>query len=426
MTLTSLRGPKTLQIDHLRLQKRLEDLSQIGKIKETGVCRLTLSKEDKQAVLQVEKWMKEAGLTTRIDHCGNLIGKWVGRNGSDPILVVGSHIDSQPYGGRFDGTIGVLGAIEAVQTMREKGYKPEQTIEVIAFSDEEGCRFDKGLFGVRGIIGALEEGELERKDKDGLTRREALEEFGCNPNELEKAVYPKGRIGSFLEMHIEQGPILDRSNTPVGLVTGISGPLWLTVELKGFAGHAGSVPMSYRQDALAAAAEIIVKLRELATKDPTSPTVATVGKIETFPNSRNIIPEGVRFSIDLRDIDIERRREIERKLYEAMDEICERHQVSKEITVDTDSDPRYCAPEILNEMREAASTLFDAPLPELMSGPFHDALAMSTICDFGMIFVRCKDGISHNPEESARFEDISLGTELLYRTMMVRSNMKKM
>ncbi|MEB1808335.1 MAG: M20 family metallo-hydrolase [Bacillaceae bacterium] len=420
-----LQPAKNLQINHDRLKKRLRSLAKIGQIEETGVCRLALSKEDKEAVLQVEQWMKEAGLTTRVDSFGNLIGQWKGEDDKQPILLVGSHIDSQPCGGQFDGTIGVLGAIEAVQTMREQGFQPEKTIEVIAFSDEEGCRFDKGLFGSRGILGQLEEGELDRQDVEGITRRQALLDFGCNLDEMEQDVYPEGRIGSFLEMHIEQGPILDRLNQPVGVVTGISGPLWLTVELKGFAGHAGSVPMSYRQDALVAAAEIITKLRELATEDPNAPTVATVGKIESFPNSRNIIPEHVRFTIDLRDIDMERRRRIEKKLFEAIDEICERHHVSKTIRVDTESDARYCATEIMDDIRAAGKALFTEPLPEMMSGPFHDALAMSSICDYGMIFVRCKDGISHNPKESARYDEISLGTELLYRTMLLRSGAKK-
>jgi allantoate deiminase len=410
----------SLTVNHQRLQSRLEQLAEIGKIGETGVCRLTLSKEDKQAVLKVKDWMEEAGLDTRIDDFGNLIGQWEGEEDTLPILVIGSHIDSQPYGGRFDGTVGVLGALEVVQTMKEKGLKPKRTIEVIAFSDEEGCRFDKGLFGVRGILNQLEEGELERVDSDGVSRRDALIEFGCNPDQLEASVYPKGRIGEFIEMHIEQGPILDRGNVPVGIVTGISGPLWLTVELQGFAGHAGSVPMSYRQDALVAAAEITLTLNELASMDPEAPTVATVGKMEVFPNSRNIIPERVRFTIDLRDIDLERRKDIEATLYPAIDHICEKHQVTRTIRVDTESEPRYCAEAIMDDMRKSAQEIFGQAVPELMSGPFHDAIAMSTVCDYGMIFVRCKDGISHNPKESAEFEDISKGAELLYQTVVKR------
>ncbi|WEG17406.1 M20 family metallo-hydrolase [Alkalihalophilus pseudofirmus] len=410
-----------LTVNKERLQSRIEELAEIGKIAETGVCRLTLSKEDKEAVLKVKGWMEEAGLETKIDDFGNLIGQWAGADDSLPILVVGSHIDSQPYGGRFDGVIGVLGALEVVQTMREKGVQPNRTIEVIAFSDEEGCRFDKGLFGVRGILNQLEKGELDRVDKDGISRREALIEFGCNPDELAKSVYPEGRIGEFLELHIEQGPILDRSEVPVGIVTGISGPLWLTLDIQGFAGHAGSVPMSYRQDALVAAAEVTLTLNELATMDPEAPTVATVGKMEVFPNSRNIIPERVRMTIDLRDIDLERRRDIEAALYQSIDHICEKHQVTHTIRVDTESDPRYCAETIMNDMRASAIEMFGTSVPELMSGPFHDALAMSTVCDYGMIFVRCKDGISHNPKESAEFDDITLGTELLYQTVLKRA-----
>jgi len=246
-----------LTINKARLQDRLERLAQIGKLGETGVCRLALSKEDRQAVLLVKSWFEEAGLAARIDNFGNLIGRMEGRNPDAPVLMLGSHIDSQPYGGRFDGTVGVLGALEAAQTMRERGLRPEMPIEVVAFCDEEGCRFNKGLFGVRGILGRLEEGELERTDKNGVTRRQALIEFGCDPERFEDSVYKPGSIGAYLELHIEQGPVLEALGQPVGIVTGIAGPLWLTVTLTGAAGHAGSVPMRMRKDALVGAARII-------------------------------------------------------------------------------------------------------------------------------------------------------------------------
>ncbi|MFS0861883.1 M20 family metallo-hydrolase [Fredinandcohnia sp. 179-A 10B2 NHS] len=406
---------QTLTINKERLEKRITELSKIGKIGETGVCRLTLSKEDRQAVEKVKSWMEEAGLSARIDHFGNLIGRLEGSNPEAPILMLGSHIDSQPYGGRFDGTIGVLGALEVVQTMIENNITPSRPIEVIAFSDEEGCRFNKGLFGVRGILGKLEEGELERTDKDGISRREALLEFGCDPTKFEESEYQKGSIGAFLEMHIEQGPVLENKDKPVGIVTGISGPLWLSVELEGFAGHAGSVPMPMRRDALVGAAKIIVALNELASQDPDAPTVGTVGSLRVFPDSRNIIPEKVSFTIDLRDIDISRRHRIEEQLRKKIEEITEEHDLVCKITEDTNSEPRYCADEIKGIMKEE-SVKMGLDAIELMSGPFHDSLAMSYECDYGMIFVRCKDGISHNPKEFATFEDISLGTELLYRT----------
>lgn len=407
---------QTLSINKERLEKRIHTLAEIGKISDTGVCRLALSKEDRQAVETVKRWMEEAGLKARIDDFGNLIGRLEGKNSEAPILMVGSHIDSQPYAGRFDGVIGVLGALEVVQTMREKNIVPDTPIEVVAFCDEEGCRFNKGLFGVRGILGMLEEGELERKDKNGVTRKEALIEFGCDPTRLKESEYKKGSIGAFLELHIEQGPILEAKGVPVGIVTGISGPLWLSVELEGFAGHAGSVPMSMRQDALVGAAKIIVALNELASQDPSAPTVGTVGSLQVFPDSRNIIPEKVTFTIDLRDIDINRRHTLEAQLRKRMKEVSETHGLRCTVSEDTNSEPRYCSERLMNIMRQQSEVIGLNPI-ELMSGPFHDSLSMSYACEYGMIFVRCKDGISHNPKEYSTIEDIALGTELLYHTV---------
>jgi acetylornithine deacetylase/succinyl-diaminopimelate desuccinylase-like protein len=237
-------------------------------------------------------------------------------------------LDSQPYGGRFDVKAGVLAGVEAVKTMVEQGTQPAVPIEVVAFCDEESWRFKKGLFGSRGIVGKLEPGELERKDQAGITRRQALIDFGCDPEKLEESVYPTGSIGAYLELHIEQGPILDVLEKPVGIVTGIAGPLWLTVKVKGFAGHAGSVPMELRQDALLGAAEMIKEINRIARQE------------------------------------------------------------------------------------------MGAPAPEIMSGPFHDAVILSEVCDIGMFFVRCKEGISHNPAEFASDEDLAVGTQLLYQTAL--------
>jgi len=404
-----------LTINKARLLDRLERLAQIGKLGDTGVCRLALSKEDRQAVGLVKSWFEEAGLAARIDNFGNLIGRMEGKIPEAPVLMLGSHIDSQPYGGRFDGTVGVLGALEAAQTMRERGLMPEMPIEVASFCDEEGCRFNKGLFGVRGILGQLEEGELERTDRDGVTRRQALIAFGCDPERFADSVYRPGSIGAYLELHIEQGPVLEALGQPVGIVTGIAGPLWLTVTLTGAAGHAGSVPMRMRKDALVGAARIILALREIASRDPDAPTVGTVGSLQVFPDSRNIIPEKVEFTVDLRDINRERRDRLEAELMETIRRTAEEYGLEAELREDTNSPQRYCAEWIKDAMRRSAREMGLAP-PELMSGPFHDALAMSYACDYGMIFVRCREGISHNPREFAAIDDIALGAELLYRT----------
>ncbi|MED4570059.1 hydantoinase/carbamoylase family amidase, partial [Brevibacillus agri] len=185
---------RVLTINEERLRKRIEALAQIGKIGETGVCRLALSPEDRAGVELVRSWMEEAGLSARLDHFGNLIGRLAGQNPDAPVLMIGSHIDSQPYGGRYDGVIGVLGGLEVAQTLREQGIVPKQPIEVVAFCDEEGCRFQKGLFGSKGILGQLDPQDLERTDKSGVTRREALAAFGCDPERLAESVYPAGSI----------------------------------------------------------------------------------------------------------------------------------------------------------------------------------------------------------------------------------------
>lgn len=400
-----------------RVEDRIRQLAAIGKISETGVCRLALSPEDRQAVELVKGWMEEAGLHARIDAFGNLIGRLEGADPSAPALMLGSHIDTQPYAGRFDGIVGVVGAIEAVQTLMEQGYTPSIPVEVASFCDEEGCRFNKGLFGVRGLLGRLEEGELDRTDKNGVTRRQALLEFGGDPEGFDQSEYKPGQVGAFLELHIEQGPVLESLGSGAGLVTGISGPIWWTVDMYGFAGHAGSVPMTMRKDALVGAAKVIAGLHDIASQEPGASTVGTVGALTIFPDSRNIIPEHVQFTVDLRDIDLARRNARELQLRELIEQAAAEHGLTYEIRQDTVSEPRYCAEGLKDVIRSSAKDM-GIVLPELMSGPFHDSLTMSYYCDYGMIFVRCKDGISHNPKEYASTEDIALGTELLYRTAL--------
>ncbi|MEJ7586661.1 MAG: M20 family metallo-hydrolase [Ferruginibacter sp.] len=317
-----------MRINSNRLRHHFEAMSEIGKIGETGTCRPTMTPLEKQAFEIAAEWMQESGMTTRIDNFGNLVGRLEGINPLLPVLMMGSHLDSQPYGGRFDGVAGVLCAIEAVATLTENGTRPERSIEIISFADEEGWRFNKGLFGSRGILGKLEEGELKRTDKDGITREQALKDFGCDPAKFKDSEYAPGSIFCFLELHIEQGPVLDLAHHPLGVVSGISGPLWLTVKLKGMAGHTGSVPMTIRQDALVGAAEIILALNRIATQVPGAPTVGTVGTLTVFPASRNIIPEEVTFTVDLRDIDLERRNRYEIQLMNDIKAITKKHALT--------------------------------------------------------------------------------------------------
>jgi allantoate deiminase len=398
------------------LQQHFEAMSLIGKIGETGTNRPAHSPDEKKAFELAASWMHEAGMTTRIDNFGNLIGRLEGKDASLPVLMMGSHLDSQPYGGRFDGVAGVLCAIEVATTLKANNITPNRSIEIISFADEEGWRFNKGLFGSRGILGKLEEGELQRKDKDGITREQALIDFGCDISKFKQDEYKPGSIFCFLELHIEQGPVLDVANKPIGVVSGISGPLWWTLKLKGMAGHAGSVPMHLRKDAMVGAAEIIVALNQIATQIPNAPTVGTVGTLNVFPASRNIIAEEITMTIDLRDIDLDRRNKYEQELQNKIDEITTKHNLTYSISEDTNSEPRYCADWIKEIIHNECKAL-NLDAPELMSGPFHDSLPMSYVTDYGMIFIRSKDGISHNPLEFSSYEDLAIGTTVLLNTV---------
>ncbi len=406
-----------MQINSERLNAHIAAMAEIGRIGETGTNRPAHSPDEKRAFELAASWMQEAGMKTRIDHFGNLIGRLEGQDPSLPVLMMGSHLDSQPYGGRYDGVAGVLSAIEVVQTLTEKGIRPERSIDVVSFADEEGWRFNKGLFGSKGILGMLQPGDADRTDQQGISRRQALIDFGCDPEKFNESEYPKGGIHCFLELHIEQGPVLESMNSPVGVVSGISGPLWLTVKLRGMAGHAGSVPMRMRKDALLGAAEITVALNQLVNQVPGAPTVGTVATMQVFPSSRNIIAEEVSFTVDLRDIDINRRNRYEQQLREQIAAIAANHGLEFTITEDTNSEPRYCAEWIKAIMHEECG-MHNLQAPELMSGPFHDAMVLSYACDYGMIFIRSKDGISHNPLEYSSPEDLALGADVLYGTAL--------
>jgi allantoate deiminase/N-carbamoyl-L-amino-acid hydrolase len=406
-----------MKINSFRLQSHFEAMSLIGKIGETGTNRPAHSPDEKKAFELAASWMQAAGMTIKIDNFGNLVGTLKGSKPELPVLMMGSHLDSQPYGGRFDGVAGVLCAIEVMQTLHEHHFQPERTIQVISFADEEGWRFNKGLFGSRGILGKLEEGELQRTDKNGITREQALKDFGCDITKFKEDEYAAGNIHCFLELHIEQGPVLDIANQPIGVVSGISGPLWATLKLKGMAGHAGSVPMAIRKDALVGAAEIILALNQIATQIPGAPTVGTVGTLNVFPASRNIIPEEVTLTIDIRDIDLARRHRYEKQLMERIEAITKKHGLTYTITEDTNSEPRYCA-DWIKAIIHSQCKAQGIEAPELMSGPFHDSLPMSYACDYGMIFIRSKDGISHNPLEYSSYEDLALGTNILLGTVL--------
>ncbi|PLR80374.1 Zn-dependent hydrolase [Bacillus canaveralius] len=410
---------KTVAISGKRLSTRIEKLGEIGRTKDHGVQRLALSKEDRQATILVSEWMVEAGMTVSHDHFGNLIGRKEGRNPDLKPVMIGSHIDSVRNGGKFDGIIGVLAGIEIVQAISDASLAHEHPIEVVAFCEEEGSRFHDGLFGSRGMIGKVTEEDLQKVDDNQVTRYEALKDFGfgVDPDLIGESVRQAGDIKHYFEIHIEQGPFLDSNNYPVGIVSGIAGPSWFKVKLTGEAGHAGTVPMSLRKDPMIGAAEVIKEVEELCMADPNAPTVGTIGRIASFPGGSNIIPESVEFTLDIRDIELERRNRIIEKIVDKIKQVSKNRGLNYEIERNVDVAPVKCSGNLVKSLKEASEQLgVDAPV--MVSGAGHDAMLLAAITEIGMVFVRCRNGISHQPKEWADTEDIVLGTKILYEAVL--------
>ena len=401
-----------------RLANRIEQLGQIGKQDNGGVTRLALSEEYKEAAELVTSWMQEAGMTVTLDAAGNLIGrKEADRNDSGALpVVIGSHIDSVVNGGMFDGTIGVIGGIEVVQHLTEENVKLMRPIEVIAFCEEEGSRFQSGLFGSRALVGLYTPEDLEQTDRNGISRKEALISFGVNPHQMEEnCIRRQGDMEVYLEMHIEQGPILEAMNRPVGIVTGIAGPVWAEVVIEGEAGHAGTLPMKMRHDAFLGASEIALSVEEVCVSY--EGPVGTVGKVQVLPGGSNIVPGKVVMSVDVRDVHVPRRDEVMAKIREFSTQIGLKRGLNVQLQEKMNVGPVQCSETVVRLMREEAQDL-GLDCPEMTSGAGHDAQAIAKIADVGMIFVRSARGISHNPEEFSTPEDIAAGTTLLSRVAL--------
>ena len=406
-------------IDGDRLWRRLSELAEIGEREEGGVTRLSFTKEERAAKEQLTSYMREAGLSIREDAVGNLFGSREGRNPGAPTILVGSHVDSVHNGGNFDGPLGVLAGIEALQNMHEQGVETEHPIEVVAFTDEEGARFNFGMIGSRTIAGRLNPDDLQREDEDGVSIADAMRQNGLDPREIGEAARPEGSVKSYIELHIEQGKVLESAGLPVGVVTGIAGPVWLRFIIEGEAGHAGTTPMNLRRDALAAAAALICIIEEEATL--TGTTVGTVGKLELEPGGINIIPGRVEFSLDLRDIDEAVRDGAEERIRERAYRICEERGVKLDVEILQRLAPVPCSEAVRGAVRESCEELGLEPF-ELASGAGHDGMQLAELCPIGMIFVRSKHGLSHNPNEYSAKEDCATGADVLYSTLLKLAN----
>ncbi len=406
-------------VDGGRLWRRISELAEIGKHEEGGVARLSFTPEERAAKDLVASYMQAAGLAVREDAAGNLFGRREGRDSGAPAILVGSHVDSVRNGGDFDGPLGVLGGIEVLQTMDEEGVQTERPVEVAAFTDEEGARFSLGMIGSRALTGALSQEDLRHEDREGVSIAEAMREAGLDPAAVGEAARSSDSLAAYLELHIEQGKVLEGEDLPVGVVAGIAGPVWLRLILSGEAGHAGTTPMGARRDALAAAAEVVGIIEEEASA--AGSTVGTVGQIGARPGGINIIPGRVDLSLDLRDIDEAVRDRVEGRIRTRAEEACGRRGIGLEFEELQRLPPAPCSEEIRATIAAACEREGIGPF-SLPSGAGHDGMHVAGLCPMGMIFVRSRDGISHNPKVWSSREDCEAGCNVLYLTVLDLAN----
>lgn len=403
----------------INLNRVIEDIETLASFNATpgnGVTRLSFTKEDRLARDYIRKQMESAGLKVWEDGYSNLFGRREGKNPNAPIMMIGSHFDSVINGGAFDGVAGLVSALEILRVFKEKEIENYYPIEVVAMNDEEGVRFGTGISNSRAMVGLIDEEELDSvRDKDGITLRKAMEDFGINPD-LKSAKRPKGSIKSFIELHIEQGPILEYNNKDIGLVETIVGLDRYDVKIKGKSGHAGTTPMDNRQDALVAASNLILSISRIA-KAVGDGTVGTVGEIKISPNASNVIPGYIELAVDVRSTKEENINKVYDEFLKEIDIRKREDSVDIEITKSLYIPPVNMSEEIIATMEKIANRL-DYSYMRMNSGAGHDAMNMAKIAPTSMIFVPSKDGLSHHPDEWTDYEDLEKGIELMLNAVL--------
>ncbi|MEH6989990.1 M20 family metallo-hydrolase [Cytobacillus firmus] len=394
-----------------RLASRLDELSRIGLMDSGGVTRPGYSAEEKEAKELVIKWMKKAGLTVTEDGAGNIFGRLEGKTAGSSIAS-GSHVDSVPNGGHFDGPLGVLSALEVVESWKETGYIPEKPYEVVIFSDEEGSRFKSSLTGSRAFMGQLKPEEMDSlRDENGKSFREVLTEYGSSAEECLKAGKNRHEIETFVEVHIEQGKVLERENQPIGVVKGIAGPASLEITFTGEAGHAGNTPMTGRRDPLVAASLFVAAIENFP-KQVSNTAVATVGKLNVHPNGFNVIAQKVILTVDIRDIFEGTRDQLLDRIKTEAVNIAEERGIEVQMNLNAKIKPLPIS-EILQAGIAESLTKFNINPVYIPSGAGHDTMIVGTEVPAAMLFVRSRDGISHNPREWTSLNDCVYGVHVL-------------
>ena len=406
----------TLTIDQDRLLSEIAALGSISEAEPPVVTRIVFSPSD----LRARAWMKaccqEAGLTVREDAVGNAFARWNGSEPDAPAVGTGSHIDAIPNAGRYDGVVGVLGGLEAIRALQKSGFRPRHSIELLIFTSEEPTRFGIGCLGSRLLSGTLAADAASKlTDNNGSTLDEVRRGAGF-AGRLEQVKLPGSYYKAFIELHIEQGPLLERQQIPLGVVTKIAGPASLRVLIEGSGGHAGGVLMPDRRDALCAAAELILGIENAARTSGAIHTVATVGICEVFPGAVNSIPSKVSIRADVRDTDLPRRDKVMQIIEATSRSISAKRQVSIHAELLNADAPADCAPAIVEALSQSCRK-HDLRFIPMVSRAYHDSLFMARIAPVAMLFIPCRNGYSHRPDEYASPGDIARGTLVLAETL---------
>jgi ureidoglycolate amidohydrolase len=401
-----------IDIDQARLASELDALGAISHDAPPVVTRVVFTEADRRAREFVKNLCREAGLALREDAVGNTFARWTGENPDLEPVGTGSHIHAIPNAGRFDGTVGVLGGLEAIRALARAGYQPRRSIELIIFTSEEPTRFGIGCLGSRLLSGLLDPAAADQfNDRDGVSLHQARCAAGFQ-GALSSVSLPPGYYSAFAEMHIEQGPLLEQHNVPLGVVTAIAAPAGLKVMIEGEGGHAGAVLMPDRHDAFLAAAEIALAVEASVLSTGSRDTVGTVGVCEVFPGAVNSVPSRVRMEIDVRDTDEARRDAVLKKIEAVFEQVARRRGVSAEMQLVNADPPAHCAPYVVNALSQACET-HQLPFERMISRAYHDSLFMSRIAPTAMLFIPCRGGVSHRPDEYASPEAIAQGTLVL-------------
>jgi N-carbamoyl-L-amino-acid hydrolase len=375
--------------------------------------------------MRARAWLKarceSAGLEVRQDAVGNTFARWRGADVSASLVGTGSHIDAIPNAGKYDGVVGVLGGLEAIRALQRSGFQPKCAIELLVFTSEEPTRFGIGCLGSRLLAGSLSAVDAEKlTDSNGQSLGEVRRNAGLG-GELDSVKLRPGYYQAFVELHIEQGPILERENVPLGIVTKIAAPASGRIALTGAGGHAGGVLMQDRHDALCAAAELILQIETVAKNSGSSDTVATVGMCEVFPGAINSIPSQVRISLDVRDTDLARRDAVIREIQAAIRHVSKQRGVSISLEMSNADAPAECAQDIVDSNSESSQKHGEKYML-MVSRAYHDSLFMSRIAPVAMLFIPCRNGYSHRPDEYASIDDIGRGTLILAETLAALSS----